>query len=152
MATFQIDMRTDDRRVKVAFRDWERQISTAGERTAKELARIGEDTAQALAPDGPARSDYGRRMKLKDNIRLKWTGSKSFQLMISVVNAMAQETGAGGHVIEGNPYLHFFWERAGEWVRTTSVDHPGNPAFGYMLAAFEAMDSAVDAIADRTYP
>jgi hypothetical protein len=153
MATFQVSMKTDDRAVQLAFRDWERHISEAGEKTARELEKIGSSTAHALAPVGPAGGHHdGERPILRSNIKTKWTGSKSFWITIDAINVMSQETGAGGHVITGNPYLHFFWEAAGEWVKTTSVEHPGNPAVRFMEAAFAAMDGAVDSIADRNYP
>jgi hypothetical protein len=150
MATFQVSIKTDDRAVQLAFRDWERHVSEAGEQTARELEKIGSATAHALAPDGPGRDDYGRRPKLSTNIRTKWTGPKSFWIIIDAVNAMSQETGAGGHLIEGNPFLAFDWH--GERVVTRSVNHPGNAAIRFMEAAFRAMDGAVDAIADRNYP
>lgn len=134
----------------VGFRYWNDALDRAAEQTVEDITETGFATALATAPDGPPREDYGRRPKLLDDIGMEVT-ARAGAIFITAVNAMSQETGAGPHVIFGDPYLVFFWERIGAWVKTASVDHPGNPAVGFLAAAFEAMDRAAEEVLARNY-
>ena len=49
------------------------------------------------------------------------------------------ESGARPHVIEGNPFLSFFWEKLGKQVVLRSVNHPGFPGIHYMQDSFSEM-------------
>lgn len=54
--------------------------------------------------------------------------------------AAAIDKGAKPHVITARrqPYLTFFWAREGRWVRTRSVNHPGNRPYRFLSRAVEA--------------
>lgn len=47
--------------------------------------------------------------------------------------------GAPAHIINGNPYLVFFWERNNRWVKTTQVHHPGNKPNRYLIRALRVI-------------
>ena len=52
--------------------------------------------------------------------------------------AASVEEGASPHTIRPrNPggWLHFYWERQGRWVRTKSVNHPGQKGKWYLRNA-----------------
>lgn len=148
MATFHMQAESD--MSWVGFRYWNDAMDRAAEQTVKDVTNVGEMTARALAPEGPPRDDYGRRPKLLDDIAA-FTTARTGTIQISAVNSMSQETGAVGHEIHGNPYLHFFWERAGRWARFQMVNHPGNAAVGFLAGAFAAMDAAAEQILDANY-
>lgn len=73
-------------------------------------------------------------------------------------HALPIELGAAPHVIEGSPYLHFYWEAAGRmWIPglmgdTDIVNHPGNAAQPYLRPAYERVMARAMSIMRRYYP
>lgn len=47
------------------------------------------------------------------------------------------EAGTSPHVITGNPWLTFYWQKAGSWVRFRRVNHPGTAPRPFMEKAGE---------------
>lgn len=111
----------------------------------------GAAVAQAVAPDGPARDDYGRRPKLKDNIDRRILDARTGEVYIDAVNALSQETGAVAHEIHGDPELRFFWIKEGKWFKGPKVNHPGNAAQPFMEAGFRAMDEIAESAIAAAY-
>lgn len=49
--------------------------------------------------------------------------------------AYPHHEGGEAHTIDGNPWLHFFWEKKGEFISILSVQHPGNKANPFLVDA-----------------
>ena len=49
-------------------------------------------------------------------------------------HAVWLEKGTPPHLIKARraAFLHFFWPKAGRWIRTRSVNHPGTKAYQFM--------------------
>jgi hypothetical protein len=138
-----------------------RECEMAAERTVKKAVDEGADMSRALAPVGP--KEDPRTIPLKASIYTRMLGRTAGEWGAAARHAMAQEFGAGPHIITGNPNLAFYWEAAGRrfvpasvYYRqpglVTVVNHPGNPAHPYLRPAYEAIRGRVMAIAAEEYP
>ena len=67
---------------------------------------------------------YGPRGALRDSIIVS-PSLKTITIMWTAPYAKWADEGAAPHIIAGNPLLHFYWWRAGRWLRTPAVRHPG---------------------------
>ena len=63
--------------------------------------------------------------------KVSWTNALPY--------ANAIDHGARHHTITARvaPFLHFFWVKAGHWVRTKSVNHPGNKPYSFLWDAWQ---------------
>lgn len=148
---------TEARQARGSDTNLGRYASSVDERTrraANAIGREGVKMAREAAPSGPPRADYARRARVKDSIGYERLGMTRVRWFIKggqrYAAAAAQETGAGGHIIRGNP-LHFFWERQGRWVKTEQVQHPGNPAQPFLQKSYEAMNGGRAVAIARKY-
>jgi hypothetical protein len=68
------------------------------------------------------------------------------------VVAATLESGSVPHVITAvnAPFLVFFWERMGHWMRIKSVNHPGFPGRSYMQSTLDEMDGYITAALKRS--
>lgn len=112
----------------------------AGVRSAEEIGDLMERRAKSLAPSGPARSDYGRRAKLKPSIGTRHIDLKTVAVYARAGHAGAIEEGAGPHLIPN------------AFGRGITVLHPGNGAQPYLMPSYDAAVSAWRAILDKNYP
>jgi hypothetical protein len=149
----EVSIESDVRFARNLLGQFASHLDGAAMATLTETLEVGLQTAKAAAPDGPARDDYGRRVKLRENIHIVMFSSTSGAIRIDAVNALSQETGAVPHSIDAvnADNLVFFWEKAGRMFVGPHVDHPGNPAQPYMEVAFAAMDEAAEGIMDANY-
>lgn len=82
-----------------AFGRFENHMNRAAVGALRETLDVGKDAAREAAPDGPPRSDYGRRVKLRDNIEAYMLDARSGVIAIDAVNALSQQFGAAPHEI-----------------------------------------------------
>lgn len=138
-----------------------RECEVAAERTIEKAVREGAALSRTFAPVGH-KPDL-RTIPLKDSIYTKMFGRTSGEWGAAARHALAQEKGAGPHIIAGDPDLSFFWEAKGrrfvpasEFYHTpglvTIVNHPGNPAHPYLRPAYEIISQRIMAIARGEYP
>lgn len=112
----------------------------AGVRSAEEMGDLMERRARSLAPSGPARKDYGRRMKLRPSISTRHIDLKTVAIVAKAGHAGAIEEGAGPHMIPN------------AFGRGIPVLHPGNATQPYLMPAYDAVVSAWRTILDKNYP
>lgn len=112
----------------------------AAVRSAEEIGDLMERRARGLAPSGPARSDYGRRMKLKPSIGTRHVDLKTVAIFARAQHAGAIEEGAGPHLIPN------------AFGRGITVLHPGNGAQPFLMPAYDAAVAAWRTILSRNYP
>ena len=122
MADVQIKVRMDDfsqLNLKAMSADAvSRALSRAGrniEEYAKSITPVSRmfKSIKAL-PSGTLRDSIVVSPSLK-TITIMWTAPY----------AKYADEGTPPHMIIGNPNLHFYWWRAGKWIRTIAVNHPG---------------------------
>lgn len=95
-----------------------RALSTAAsniERYAKDITPVS---------SGWKSPRYGPIGALRDSIIVS-PSLKTITILWTAPYAKWADEGAAPHIIHGNPNLHFFWQRAGVWMRRGTVQHPG---------------------------
>jgi hypothetical protein len=112
----------------------------AARTSAEELAQQMERRAKRRAPSGPARDDYGRRMKLRPSISAVILGRAWWAVVARAEHAEAIEKGAGPHMIPN------------AFGRGVPVLHPGNAAQPYLLPSYEAARASWRRILAKNYP
>jgi hypothetical protein len=128
----------------------------AAEATARQLVEDGADLSRKMAPVG-SRPD-SRTIPLAQSIETKMLSRTSGVWRATARHALAQELGAGPHLILGSPYLHFFWESAGRWWvpglmgEPDIINHPGNAPQPYLRPAYEIIMRRAMAVARQKYP
>jgi hypothetical protein len=129
--------------------------------TVQDAIDRGADLSRSLAPVGHKVDK--RTIPLKDSISSAMTSATSGHWVAAARHALAQEFGAGPHVIAGSPGLSFYWEEAGRMFvpaeiyyntpgKVTIVNHPGNPAQPYLRPAYEVVMGEIMSIAAANYP
>jgi hypothetical protein len=73
---------------------------------------------------------YGPSGTLRDSIIVS-PSLKTITIMWTAPYASIVDEGARPHQIAGNPNLHFFWWKAGKWLRTAGVNHPGYQGYRF---------------------
>lgn len=67
--------------------------------------------------------------------------------------AQAQDKGGRPHLISGNPWLSFAWDKSPTGrFKGPDVNHPGNPAVHFLRDGQSAAMSIAMAVARREYP
>ena len=97
------------------------QLKQKTQRVARRMAESGTADLQRTSP-----VDTGALSRATD---ISYTQSRNrvvWDVTVDVPYAEAQAYGARPHVIKGNPYLRFYWPKAGKIVYFRSVNHPGN--------------------------
>lgn len=131
------------------------ECEEAGRRTVHEMLEEGARVARASAPVGTKPDP--RTIPLKDSIEVIQTSRTSGYFSSSARHAAPIEFGAAAHLIEGSPYLHFFWENEGRWFvpglmgEVDIVNHPGNAAQPFMAPGLQAMALRYGSIAEHNY-
>lgn len=85
------------------------------EKYAREITPVSRLQKSKLAP--PAGT-------LRDSIIVS-PSLKTITILWTAPYAKWVDEGAPPHTILGNPNLHFFWWKAGKYIRTRGVNHPG---------------------------
>lgn len=90
---------SDVRYARNLFGQFEDHMDRAAVGALRETLDVGKDAAREAAPDGPPRNDYGRRIKLRDDIEAYMLDARSGVIAIDAVNALSQQFGAVEHEI-----------------------------------------------------
>lgn len=106
-------------------------FSRAGDELPDQLeeavAVLSEQLEQALQDAAPVSKQVegGGRTPggLRDSIRYDLDGTSSLFFASEV--AWFVIGGTSPHTIQGNPLLHFYWQKQGGWVTFAHVQHPG---------------------------
>lgn len=133
----------------------------AATQTVQEAIEEGAQLSREMAPVGTEPDP--RTIPLKASISSEMLSATSGQWKAEARHAMAQEFGAGPHVITGSPYLSFHWEAEGRrWIPASVfynqpglidvVNHPGNPAQPYLRPAYKIIAAKLAQIAAAKYP
>ena len=133
----------------------------AGHRTVKEMVQEGAKLSRQMAPTG--RKHDPRTIPLKQSINWEMISRTAGHWYSTARHALAQELGAGPHVIMGNPALKFYWEEMSRmWVPAAEfyndpgavdlINHPGNPPQPYLRPAYEVIMRRWARIARKYYP
>lgn len=115
-------------------------MDAAAHASAEDMGDLMYRRAYHAAPDGPARSDYGRRRKLKPSIGIVWIDLKTVAVRATAQHAQAIEEGAGPHLIPN------------AFGRGITVLHPGNMADPFLRTGYLAVQRQWRGILDRNYP
>lgn len=149
----ELTFHSDVRFARNLLGQFEDGMDVAAVGALNETLDVGVEVAQAAAPQGPPRSDYGRRVKLRENIKKYLLDARSGVIAINAVNAMSQQFGAVPHEIHAvnARNLSFWWTREGVHFVGPKVNHPGNAAQHYMEPGFAAMDERAEGILRKWY-
>lgn len=141
--------------VRNKFGQFSKELDDARRIFLDEIADVGENAARLTAPVKSGR--------LKDSITgLVFPGTRTASVVTKVSYGLYQEEGTRRHPITGNPDLSFFWKKAGrrfypasEFYNTpgmvTVIDHPGNPAVGFLARGYDEMIRQTPNMLRRAY-
>lgn len=152
-------MATHTARVHVSSRNnlgqWAKQLEHAGSDTVQDMVDEGAKLSRAMAPTG---EKFDRRtLTLKDSIRTQMHGRTNGSWYSVARHALPVEKGARAHLIVGDPFVKFFWERMGRmWIpglfgEPDVIHHPGNQAQPFLQPALSIVMSKWRSIANRHY-
>ncbi len=133
-----------------------KEVQVAGERTVEELTRDAAKTAKRNAPVGH-RHDR-RSIPIRESIYFGMHGRTKGYFGASARHAIFQEKGARPHVIEGSPFMRFWWESEGRWWipglygEIDIINHPGNPAQPFLEPALVSVMARWRRTAKKHYP
>lgn len=135
----------------------------AGHKTVKEMVQDGAKLSRQMAPLGHKHD--ARTIPLRQSINWEMISRTAGHWYSTARHALAQELGAGPHIIRGNPSLSFFWEERGRmWIPAAVfykppgsvpvdiINHPGNAPQPYLRPAYEVIMRRWAAIARKHYP
>lgn len=109
-----------------------------------------DDALHATAPVSQASEGGETPGRLRDSIRYDLDGTHS--LFFASEIAWYVIGGTRPHLIQGNPLLHFYWDKAGGWVTFAHVNHPGTKPNDFRIEALDlaaaAAETELDAIGD----
>ena len=97
------------------------QLKRKAQQAARRMASSGEADLQRTGP-----VDTGALSRSTSITYTQSRNSVKWDVVVDVPYAEAQAFGARPHVIKGNPYLRFYWPKAGKVVYFQKVNHPGN--------------------------
>lgn len=109
----------------------------------KEMQSYGRVLVAKMKEEAPVREGV-----LQKSIRfqVKQRNTRGAELVVTAGNKQRPSVvvktilyGSKPHPIVAKkaPYLHFFWEKKGRWVKTKSVNHPGTNPNNFMERALE---------------
>ena len=122
MADVQIKVRMDEFSQLNLAQMTEEAVSRALARASTNIEKYARDITPVSS--GWKAPRYGPSGTLRDSIVVS-PSLKTITILWTAPYAKWADEGAPAHIIFGNPNLHFFWTRAGVWMRTGSVQHPG---------------------------
>ena len=122
MADVQIKVRMDQFSQLNLAQMTEEAVSRALARASTNIEKYARDITPVSS--GWKAPRYGPSGRLRDSIVVS-PSLKTITILWTAPYAQWADEGAPPHIIFGNPNLHFFWRRAGVWMRTGSVQHPG---------------------------
>jgi hypothetical protein len=131
MALAAIDVRT-------ALRQHERFLRSHDAMVAQELETAGEVAVrQVQHGPQPFKDRTGNLRKQTDHKVLRTRGGRLLRLLNRAPYAAPIDKGSRRHTIRARrkPYLVFYWEARGRWVRTKQVNHPGNKPYRFLFNA-----------------
>lgn len=109
----------------------------------KEMQSYGRLLVKTMKEEAPVREGVLQK-SIRFQVRQKNT--RGAELIVSAGNKQRPSVvvktilyGSKPHIIAAKkaPYLHFFWEKKGRWVKTQSVRHPGTNPNNFMERALE---------------
>lgn len=129
------------------------EVDEAMDRAAGITAHRIEQTAKENAPQG----ETG---ELRADIAASRIRQGYWSIGTTKKYAEPTEYGSKPHPITPDtaPYLHFFWDKKGKWVKTDLVNHPGTPEQPFLRPALnkhrkttlhEAMDEEIQKTIDK---
>lgn len=128
----------------------------AATETVKQLIEDGEQRSRDLAPVGS--KDDPRTVTLQAGMFHEMLSRTQGRWGCAARHALPIEFGAAPHVIQGNPWLSFFWESEGrDWIPGLTgepdiVNHPGNAAQPFLRPAFQEVKAEASAVMRAKYP
>ena len=128
MADVQIKVRMDEFSQMNLAQMTEDAVSRALARASANITKYAKDITPVSS--GWKAPRYGPSGRLRDSIVVS-PSLKTITILWTAPYAKWADEGAAPHIIVGNPNLHFFWQRAGLWMRTGSVQHPGYTGYRF---------------------
>lgn len=103
---------------------------------AKKRATKVLTVAKIEAPSKTGELRRGLKMDQSRDARGRW--STGYDVISTAAHTLFVIKGTRPHKIEGNPYLAFFWPKAGSFVVFRSAQHPGTRANNFLSRALRA--------------
>ena len=133
--------------VRIDDSDFQRKFATLLQKIPEEMqdnltAQLAEETVEVMrsqAPDGKPSREVGH-VKIRDSIiKAKW--GNGWMVYPTARHSAYPNYGVAPHVITPltAPYLYFYWEKLGRWVKLSQVNHPGQVRNPYIARTYSIM-------------
>ena len=131
---------------------WKAEIANAAAAVKGAVTDAAQEGIRAVRQDPPFVRRTGALQDLAAPKRVaSWSMGETVDIVWRAPHALYVEKGTPPHIIrpKGSHKLRFYWERIGEWVELSRVEHPGTQPRPFTPIAERAAETFLTARLER---